>query len=351
MKRGWGEPAGMGRRGEPFLDYDLPEELVAQRPPECRGGSRLLTVERRTGSIGHASFASLGEHLASGDLLVINDTRVVPARVEARKRPGGGRVEVLFLEWSGPVWRGIARGSIRRGSSLDVDGWGDPLEVVESEQGTIGVTAPADDPIRFFDAAGRIPLPPYIRRGIGDDTDRIRYQTVFAKAHGSVAAPTAGLHFTRELLDRLAQQGIRSVAVTLHVGWGTFSPLRGDWRAHRMHPEWGEITPAVAGEINATSARGDRVVAVGTTSARLIESRFDESAGVRPGVGETALYIFPGFRFRATGALLTNFHRPRSSLLLLVDAFAGSDLMELAYGAAIRSGYRFFSYGDAMLIL
>ncbi len=341
----------MARHGEPFLEYDLPDELVAQHPSERRGGSRLLTVERETGNIGHACFGSLGDHLASGDLLVINDTRVVPARVEARKRPGGGRVSVLFLEWAGPVWRGIARGSIRRGASLDVDGWGDPLEVVESEGGTIGVTSPADDPIRFFDAVGRIPLPPYIRRGAGDDTDRIRYQTVFAKVHGSVAAPTAGLHFTRELLDRLAQQGIRSAAVTLHVGWGTFSPVRGDWRAHRIHPEWGEITPAAAGVINATRARGDRVVAVGTTSARLIESRFEESAGVRPGAGETALYILPGFRFRATGALLTNFHRPRSSLLLLVDAFAGSDLMERAYGAAIRSGYRFFSYGDAMLIL
>jgi S-adenosylmethionine:tRNA ribosyltransferase-isomerase len=351
MDAGTGMPAG-DRGDEPFLDYDLPDSLVAQHPPACRGQSRLMTVERAGGRIAHARFESLGDLLSPGDLLVLNDTRVVPARVMARKRGGGGRVEVLFLDWVGPAWRGIARGKVRRGALLDVSGWDEPLEVLESVDGEVAVGAPADDPLRFFEAVGRMPLPPYIEREPGEDDpeDRARYQTVFARSDGSVAAPTAGLHFTPEILAHLGGRGIGTVSVTLHVGWGTFSPLRGDWRQHRIHAEWGEIAPDAAGRINATRAAGGRVVAVGTTSARLIESRLDAGAGVLPGAGATALYITPGFRFGVTDALLTNFHRPKSSLLLLVDAFAGSALMERAYGEAIRDGYRFFSYGDAMLI-
>jgi S-adenosylmethionine:tRNA ribosyltransferase-isomerase len=232
-----------------------------------------------------------------------------------------------------------------------VEGWPGELLVHAASGGDVAVEAPSPDPPVFFEAVGHVPLPPYIRRGDDLPSDRERYQTVYAREEGSVAAPTAGLHFTPGLLADIEEAGIGVARVTLHVGWGTFSPLKGDWREHRIHPEWGRVGPEAAAAVNRARGEGRRVVAVGTTSARLLESSWDAaSGGVVSREGLIDLYITPGFAFRTVDALLTNFHRPRSSLLLLVDAFASSDLMRRAYGEAIAGGYRLFSYGDAMLI-
>ncbi len=339
-----------------FLDYDLPAERIAQTPSRQRGSSRLLVVNRASGELFDTVFSRFPGFLRAGEVLVLNDTRVVPARVPARKAGGGGRVELLFLEWSGPRWRGLVKGKLRPGSLLEVDGWPTPLAVAASRGGEVEIEAPSpDDPLAFFRRAGHPPLPPYIRRGAADagleETDRMRYQTVFAERDGSVAAPTAGLHFTPALLAEVEGRGVTVVQVTLHVGWGTFSPIRGDWREHRLHPEWGSVTAAAAAAVNQALAEGRRVTAVGTTSTRLLESHWRPGAGVVPGEGPVDLYIAPGYAFNVPGALLTNFHRPRSSLLLLVDAFAGSGAMRRAYAEAVRLGYSFFSYGDAMLIL
>jgi S-adenosylmethionine:tRNA ribosyltransferase-isomerase len=342
------------------FDYDLPPERIAQVPATTREAARLLVLGRIDGSIAHATVAALGNFLAPGDLLVLNDTRVIPARLTGRK-PSGGRVELLLLNALGgderaAEWRTMLRASraprvgeaIHFGSGLlaivlDRDGetWRVRLEAIGSglrEQ---------------LELHGRLPLPPYIVRESGEitATDAERYQTVFARHDGAIAAPTAGLHFTHELLAALLRGGIDHAHVTLHVGSATFLPVRSARvEDHVLEPERYCVTEAAVSKIDATRARGGRVVAVGTTVVRVLESCATPDGSVRSGSGETALFILPGHRFRAVDALLTNFHLPRSTLLMLVAAFTGRERLLAAYAQAVESGYRFYSYGDAMLV-
>src|SRR5512138_807848 len=347
------------------FDYALPEELVAQEPVSPRDASRLLVV-RPEGPFDHRRFAELDALLAPGDLLVFNDTKVIPARLVGRKE-SGGKVELLLCEPLAPTspplrgaggglgrrWRAMGQASkpIRAGAALAFDGLS--ARVVEAE-GEGFYVVELDREGEALEAAlaraGRIPLPPYIRRA-PDARDADRYQTIWARAPGSAAAPTAGLHFTDALLARLAARGVRRTAVTLHVGPGTFLPIRGDsLEEHRMHAERYEVPEAAAAELAACRARGGRIVAVGTTSVRTLESAFD-GGRVAPGPGRTSLFVRPGHAFRAVDALVTNFHLPRSTLLVLVCAFGGTARVLDAYRASVAARYRFFSYGDAMLLL
>ncbi len=336
------------------FDYELPEDLIAQEPVSPRDASRLLVLGPE-GPPEHRRFGELDGLFAPGDLLVFNDTKVIPARLVGRK-PSGGRVEILLCEplegGLGRRWRAMGQASkpIREGAALEFDGLrarvlaseGEGFYLVELDREGAALEA-------ALARAGRIPLPPYIRREPGA-LDRERYQTIWARVPGSAAAPTAGLHFTEALLARLDARGVSRIAVTLHVGAGTFLPVRGESiEAHRMHGEQWEITDAAARAIAACRARGGRVVAVGTTSARTLESAFDGER-VAPGAGRTHLFIQPGYAFRAVDALVTNFHLPRSTLLMLVCAFAGTGRVLAAYREAIARRYRFFSYGDAMLV-
>lgn len=354
------------------FDYELPPERIAQRPLPERDAARLLVLERTTGCIEHSVVRELPRWLDPGDLLVVNATRVVPARLRGRKTTGG-RVEVLLLERVAggpeshapaerPRYRALlrARGA-RPGLKLELGppGRGVEAEVVEREADGRVVIALAPESAAASGAdfpydRGEAPLPPYIRREKPDPVDLERYQTVYARVPGSVAAPTAGLHLTQALLDALAAHGVERTEVVLHVGLGTFqAPGPSELASGRLHPERFELPEPAADAVAAARARGRRVVAVGTTTARVLETQAD-GAGARPvraGRGVTDLFVRPGHRFRAADALLTNFHLPRSSLLLLVAAFAGRERVLAAYREAIRAGYRFYSYGDAMLIL
>jgi S-adenosylmethionine:tRNA ribosyltransferase-isomerase len=336
------------------FDYELPERLVAQAPVTPRDASRLLVVPP-AGALEHRTFAELDRLLAPGDLLVFNDTKVIPARLLGRK-PSGGKVELLLCEplegGLGRRWRAMGQASkpIRAGTVVELEGLTARVEAVEGE-GFYEVLLDREGAAleAALARAGRIPLPPYIRRDPGPE-DRERYQTVWARAPGSAAAPTAGLHFTPSLLARLEARGVRRTALTLHVGPGTFLPIRGDTlEGHRMHAERYEVPPEAAAELAAARARGGRVVAVGTTTVRTLESAFDGER-VAPGAGRTSLFIRPGHAFRAVDALVTNFHLPRSTLLVLVCAFGGTERILAAYRESVTRAYRFFSYGDAMLI-
>ena len=353
--------------------YELPEDLVAQRPAEQRAESRLMVVDRAARTVAHRRFGDLAELLRAGDLLVVNDTRVLPTRLFARKATGG-RVELLFFGvptdtaegWrcralsrsSKPIRPGTALALERRASDAEIDRAGAALVVEEVREGGelvvactgAGATAYTDVLRRF----GEVPLPPYIRRdGAGPDAvDAERYQTVYAREPGAVAAPTAGLHFTEALLERLAAREIPQARLTLHVGPGTFQPVRGDdYTAHRMLSEWYRIPAETGAAVAAHRPPAGRVVAVGTTTVRALEWAAREDGVVHPGDGETALFVMPGHRFQVVDALVTNFHLPGSTLLLLVAAFAGRDLLMEAYRQAVAERYRFYSYGDAMLIL
>lgn len=344
-------------------DYNLPDELIAQVPLPDRDTSRLMVVDRLSGSVADRRFSDLPGLLLPGDLLVVNDTRVVPARLFGRKE-SGGRIEILVLEHpreetEKPETRWcLLRSSKRprRGSHLLLEK--DFSGIVENlgDDGLIQITFQGPQSIdSLLEERGMMPLPPYIRRKEKDrlsDLDRERYQTVFAERRGAVAAPTASLHFTGALLAKLEQAGISLVRVTLHVGHGTFRPVRTrDIREHRLgHEEYG-IDPEAAQAITRAKKEGRRVVAVGTTVVRTLESVVGATGEVKSGTGKTDLFITPGFPFRVVDALITNFHLPRSSLLFLVSAFAGPDLIRTAYGRAIEKAYRFYSYGDAMLIL
>src|SRR5512133_685822 len=336
------------------FDYALPEELIAQEPVSPRDASRLLVLAP-DGPPEHRRFGELDALLAPGDLLVFNDTKVIPARLVGRKA-SGGKVELLLCEplegGLGRRWRAMGQASkpIREGARLAFEGLearviaaeGEGFYAVELDREGAALEA-------ALERAGRIPLPPYIRRAPGE-LDRARYQTVWARAPGSAAAPTAGLHFTEPLLARLAARGVARTAVTLHVGPGTFLPVRGDsLEGHRMHAERYEIPPGAADAIAACRARGGRVVAVGTTTVRTLESAFD-GARVVPGAGRTSLFIRPGHAFGAVDLLVTNFPLPRSTLLVLVCAFGGRERVLTAYREAVTRRYRFFSYGDAMLL-
>ncbi len=335
------------------FDYELPPELIAQRPLPERSASRLLVLDE-AGGLSDRRFRDLPRLLAPGDLLVFNDTRVMPARLLGRKETGGA-VEVLVERITGPD-RALAhvraskaprpgtRLRLGGGAVCRVAGRAADLFALELETG-------APDFAALLERHGQVPLPPYIRRPPGPE-DRERYQTVYARVPGAVAAPTAGLHFDEEVLAALEARGIERAALTLHVGAGTFQPVRGaDIGSHRMHAERLEVPEAVCEAVARTRARGGRVVAVGTTVVRALESAAGEDGVVRPLRGETRLFIRPGHRFRAVDALVTNFHLPRSTLLMLVCAFGGHARVMAAYRHAVARRYRFYSYGDAMLLL
>jgi S-adenosylmethionine:tRNA ribosyltransferase-isomerase len=334
------------------FDFELPESLIAQEPAPVRDQSRLMVLHRKTGQIEHLVFADMASVLLPGDLLVVNNTKVFPCRLHARKA-GGGKAELFLLEELGlNRWTALVKGGTAEGRVLMLDR-GLSAEVVSvNDDGTREVRFTGVPDIRTeLPAIGKTPLPPYIRREAVQG-DQERYQTVFALHEGAVAAPTAGLHFTPELLGRLASIGIESTAITLHVGPGTFQPVKADRIIeHRMLPERYEIPEQAAKAINRAVSERRRVIAVGTTSVRTIESAASDDGVVSAGRGSSDLFIYPGYRFRVTSAIITNFHLPKSTLLMLVSAFAGRDRIASAYAAAIASKYRFYSYGDAMLIL
>jgi len=340
-------------------DYVLPGDLIAQWPAGVRDGSRLLVLDRRLGTIRHGRFADLLDHLAAGDVLVLNESRVLPARLLGRT-PSGGRAEVLLVEPAadagGRTWMALLRPgrAARSGTVVSLDGgWSAVVEGPQAE-GLHRVRLEGEGALEsFLEAHGRTPLPPYIKR---EDTplDRERYQTVYARRPGSVAAPTAGLHFTGRTLERLAAAGVTVAPVVLHVGPGTFLPVRGeDLSGHDIHPESYEIPEETALGIGRAREAGGRVVCVGTTSVRAVEAAAREGGAgpCRPGAGRTRLFIHPPFDFRIADGILTNFHLPRSTLLMLVCAFAGREAVLRAYEEAVARGYRFYSYGDAMLVI
>lgn len=342
------------------LQYNLPTELIAQHAVEPRDSSRLLVLDRASGSVTHRVFRDLGDYLNAGDCLVLNDTRVVRARFFCR-RVTGGRIEALYLHQQDDAWRVMLKPSARLeiGQRLSCTGADVSLLIVERlERGEWLVRPePPVSAIEMLDRVGWTPLPPYIRRGSSghgepEPGDAQRYQTVYAQRPGAVAAPTAGLHFTDELLERLEARGVRRAQVTLHVGAGTFVPIQADDLAeHRMHAEWFEIGAAAAATISAVKAAGGRVVAVGTTAARVLESLPEPSDDLDAASAWTDIFIYPPYRWRHVDRLLTNFHLPGSTLLALVMALATPELIRKAYQEAIDRRYRFYSYGDAMLIM
>ena len=344
------------------FDFHLPAELIAQDPPVERGASRLLALDRATGRVSHHQFADLPSLLRPGDLLVVNDTRVFPARLIGDRVPGGGAAECFLVRPTdvSDVWVALVHPGqrLREGARMVFAAGALRLnaEVVGMHfHGRRTVRLWTDDGTgvqEAIDGIGHIPLPPYIKR---DDApaDRERYQTVFARDRGSIAAPTAGLHFTPALLDALTDRGVQRTAVTLHVGYGTFQPIRVDRvEDHRMEAEHYEVSAATAAALTAARREHRRIITVGTTSTRTVESLAIEADGeVQPARGETALFIHPGHEFRLVSGMVTNFHLPRSSLIMLVSALAGREQVLAAYGAAVKERYRFYSYGDAMVVL
>lgn len=341
-------------------DYVLPRELIAQHPLKNRADARLMIVDRSSQEITHAHIRDLPELLAPADCLVLNDTRVVPARLLGRRKMTGGRWEGLFLSADEDgFWQIICktRGKLNSGDAITlIDRQsGDDIELwlLDKKPGGIWTAVPKSDESVWdiLERIGRVPLPNYIRRGEMGDEDREQYQTVFARNPGSAAAPTAGLHFTTGLLSKLQSMGIASETVTLHVGLDTFRPVKVETLAeHEMHSEWCEVDQTTIDKINLRRRTGSRTIAVGTTTLRVLESAALDGA-LQPFRGSTNLFVRPPFEFHATDALLTNFHLPRSTLLVLVRTFGGDELLTRAYDEAIREQYRFYSYGDAMLIV
>jgi S-adenosylmethionine:tRNA ribosyltransferase-isomerase len=316
----------------------------------------LLVVHRAGGTLSHHHFADLPALLDPGDLLILNDTRVVPARLLGQRERTGGKWEGLYLRTlPGGLWEmlGQTRGTLQEGEFIAVEPGPLRLELVRKQTDGSWLARPSEPgpaPL-VLQEHGHVPLPPYIRKGLSSELDSDRYQTVYARQAGAVAAPTAGLHFSDGVFDQLRARGIDWSFVTLHVGWGTFQPLQSDdVMQHQMHAEWGELPEATVQAIESCRQRGGKVVAVGTTSVRVLET-VAASGPLRPWSGETNLFIYPPYRFRVVDALVTNFHLPRTTLLLLVSAFAGEELLRKAYETAIAEQYRFYSYGDAMLIL
>lgn len=363
-----------------LFDYELPPEAIAQQPVEPRDQSRLLVLHRASGALEHRRFAEIGEYLRSGDLLVANNSRVIPARLMGRKRTGGS-VEIFLLrqvDERGQTWECLVRGKgLIAGTVVELGSWGgeethpisaEIIAVHESGTRTVQFSRPIQP---YLNELGEIPLPPYITEYSGD---RERYQTIYSQPEGSSAAPTAGLHFTPDLLLRLREQGIGFATVTLHVGLDTFKPVTtAEIEQHRIHSEWAEVSSETARRINETTLAGGRVIAVGTTTARTLEWAATAAQGIDPDdqascpwqrvaafTGDVSLFIRPGYRFRGIDALITNFHLPRSSLLMMVSAFIGQAQIDepdqgrqrllSTYATAIQQGYRFYSFGDAMLI-
>ena len=333
------------------FDYPLPKDLIAQQPVSPRDASRLLVVERASGRLMHRTFREIVDYLHDGDVLVVNDTRVLPARLRGRRAGTGGAVELLLLRPSeNGAWEALVRPGrrVRDGTIVEVGAGATPVRIgARLPDGRRMISLPSGgEMMDLLRRAGEVPLPPYIKR-TPDDPEA--YQTVYAREDGAVAAPTAGLHFTPELLEQLRQRGVGVVTLTLHVGLGTFQPVTvDDIRQHRMEVEHYTIPPQAAAAIN---DRSSRLVAVGTTTVRALETTAGADGRVSAGSGWTDLFIYPGFAFRAVEALVTNFHLPRTTLLMLVCAFAGRELVLRAYEEAIRERYRFYSFGDAMLIL
>lgn len=334
--------------------FDLPKELIAQDPLEDRASSRLLVLDKDTGAVSHHVFREVADYLRPGDCLVLNDTKVIPARLLGQREGTGAHVEVLLLKrLESDVWEALVRPGkkCRPGTGLI---FGDGLlkaQVLETgEEGS--------RLIRFFyegifeevlDRLGEMPLPPYITHKL---EDKNRYQTVYAKYEGSAAAPTAGLHFTQELLEQIREKGVEIVSVTLHVGLGTFRPVKEEnVLDHHMHSEHYQVSLEAAEKINRAREAGGRIICVGTTSCRTLESAADEEGKVRPGSGDTDIFIYPGYRFKVLDALITNFHLPESTLVMLVSALAGREQVLEAYEEAVRERYRFFSFGDAMIVV
>ena len=349
------------------FDYELPASFIAQTPVEPRDSSRLLVLHRDTGTVEHRIFRQVGDYLHKGDLLVLNETRVIPARIFARKETGG-RVELLLLRREDEItWQCLVGGKgLRVGIKVNVEN-GPRAEILKKDEGSQRLIQFSEPIEPFFRQAGNVPLPPYIHKKLSDPE---RYQTVYSNEPGSAAAPTAGLHFTRRLMEELREQGVRIAFVTLHVGLDTFAPVtENDPERHRIHTEWCHIPQETADIINQTRSAGARVIAVGTTSVRTLESaagigsqktgnQQEQDPGithsdflVSPFTGHTSLFILPGYRFKIVDSMLTNFHLPKSTLLMLVSAFAGRDRILGTYEIAKRAGYRFYSFGDAMIIL
>lgn len=339
------------------FDYDLPESSIAQTPLEPRDSSRLLVLHRDTGTLEHRIFREIGEYLRAGDLLILNQTRVIPARIFARKETGG-RVELLLLRRRDEVtWEALVGGKgLGMGKQIRVED-GPQAEIIALLDGPERLIKFSEPIEPYFPRVGNVPLPPYIHEKLEDPE---RYQTIFAREPGSAAAPTAGLHFTPRLLEELQGRGVEIAYVTLHVGLDTFAPVNEeDPQEHKIHSEWCELPSQTADLMNETRKAGGRLIAVGTTSVRTVESASlaskdadpDTGFPIAPFKGPTSLYILPGHQFRAVDAMITNFHLPRSTLLMLVSAFAGREKILATYETAIREGYRFYSFGDAMLIV
>lgn len=335
------------------FDFNLPPEMIAQTPLEPRDASRLLVLDRQSDRLEHKFFYQLGDYLKPGDLLIANETRVIPARLYGRKIPTGGRVELLLLSWrENQTWEALVGGKgLTEKKQIQIDG-GPVAEIVQVLSGSRRLVKFSDPIDSFLDIIGQVPLPPYIHTPLEESE---RYQTVYARVAGSAAAPTAGLHFTPRLVNELEQAGILFSKVLLHVGLDTFAPVTEDNpEQHEIHTEWCQLSPEVADNINRVKERGGRIIAVGTTSVRTLESaaRLAKSGEwVVPFEGPTNLFILPGFTYRVVDAMITNFHLPRSTLIMLVSAFAGRERILSAYELAKKEGYRFFSFGDAMLIL
>ncbi len=334
------------------FDYDLPPECIAQTAVEPRDRSRLMVVSRRDGSLEHRYFYEIGDYLKTGDVVVCNDSRVIPARLLGHKLDGGARIELLLLRrLEKGVWETLARPARRLKAGTTVELGSNPkieARVMDKTgRGTVIVSLPSEEGL---EKSGFVPLPPYIHHHLDNPE---RYQTVYAREKGSVAAPTAGLHFTDELMQRLREKGIKFVFVTAHLSLDSFRPVQAEDPAeHVIHKEYGTVTPGAAGEINRARAEGRRVICVGTSTVRVLEhASRDEMEGVTPFSGWMDLFILPGHSFKMVDALITNFHLPRSTLLMLVSAFAGRELVLRAYVEAMRLGYRFYSFGDAMLII
>lgn len=329
------------------FDYDLPESFIAQTPVEPRDSSRLMVLNRSTGQLEHRIFREIGDYLNPGDLLIVNQTRVIPARLKAWKATGGKAEILLLRRESETVWECLVGGKgLGEGKTLRLED-GLEAQIISSLEGSSRRVRFAEPVENHLQRDGQMPLPPYIHEKL---TDPERYQTVYAKTPGSAAAPTAGLHFTPRLMDELRAKGIQFAEVTLHVGLDTFAPVtEDDPREHKIHTEWCELTPAVAEKINATKAAGGRVIGVGTTSVRTLESAWGQNA-ILPYGGPTSIFILPGYQYKVVDAIITNFHLPKSTLIMMISAFAGRESVLNAYETAKREGYRFFSFGDAMFI-
>ena len=336
-----------------LFDFDLPAELIALRPAKPRDSARLLAVEG--GRISDRTVIDLPKLLRPGDVLVFNDTRVIPAQLEGRR--GEASIGATLHKREGPrEWWAFVRNAkrVRVGDTLELGGGVTASAAERSEHGAILLHFHGDEPVEvLLERAGRMPLPPYIAsRRPADESDREDYQTMFARKEGAVAAPTAALHFTPGLIDALEDSGIGRETLTLHVGAGTFLPVKADdTREHKMHAEWGRIDAATAERLNAVRASGGRLIAVGTTSLRLLESAADDGGTIQPFEGDTAIFITPGYRFKVIDGLVTNFHLPKSTLFMLVSALMGLEVIKAAYTHAVEQRYRFYSYGDASLLL